>query len=78
MRKSEAEPLIRSLAHKWATEVGFDPNPQSVHNSPSYLTFRAWLVENRYGHLLQFRSTMGPDYFAELWFDQELRQTWRN
>jgi hypothetical protein len=26
---------------------------------------------------LDFRSTAGADYDAEMWFDQELKQTWR-
>lgn len=44
---------------------------------PSFSDFKAWLHEEGYSYLLDFRSVMGADEDAEQWFDQELGQTWR-
>ena len=74
MKKPESESLIRSLDHDWATEVGFSRESGEL---PSYRDFRAWLLEMR-PDALRFRSTMGADYDAEMWFDEELGQMWRN
>ena len=44
---------------------------------PNFFAFTAWLSEKGYSHYLNFRSRMGADYDAELWYDQEFKQTWR-
>jgi hypothetical protein len=69
MKKSEAEKAIRHLCHKWAAE-----NPPGDH--PSFGDFKRWLNEKGYGGYLGFRSVMGADYDAEMWFDQEFKLTW--
>ena len=76
MTKKEAEPIIRRLIHEWRAEQGL-PLPPSDHHY-SFSGFKAWLDNKGYGHYLKFRSTMGADYDAEMWFDQETKQTWRN
>jgi hypothetical protein len=75
MKKTEAEPAIRSLCHEWADSVGFYP---ASGKQPSFADFKTWLAAKGYLHYLDFRSTMGANTDAEQWFDQELRQTWRN
>ncbi|WP_416463424.1 hypothetical protein [Sphingomonas sp. VDB2] len=75
MKKAEAEKAIRHLTHKWAREnavvVGAD-------HMPSFGDFRDWLGREGYSDYLNFRSTMGAREDAEQWFDEELKQTWRN
>jgi len=78
MKKTEAEPAIRQLCHKWR-ETRCLPIPAggpSTHYS--FSDFKTWLGEKHYSHYLNFRSVMGPEYDAEHWFDQEMKQTWRN
>lgn len=75
IKKADAEKAIRSLVTQWADEVGFDPASGAM---PSFSAFKSWLRTNRYDGYLSFQSTMGPDADAEHWFDQELKQTWRN
>ena len=71
MKKSESEKAIRSLATKWFREAG---RPEM----PDYDTFRHWVQNQGYGHYLIFGSTIGAYEDAEQWFDEELKQTWRN
>lgn len=78
MKKADAEKAIRPLVHDWAKEVGFKIEDRSVENEPSFYEFQTWLQQNNYGRYLKFRSTAGSLYDAEMWFDQELKQTWRN
>ena len=72
MKKSGAERAIRSLASKWFNSV--DPRPEH----PSYWQLKDWCQQNGYGGYFDFRSVGGADFAAEMWFDQELGQTWRN
>ncbi|WP_133726916.1 MULTISPECIES: hypothetical protein [unclassified Novosphingobium] len=75
VKKSECEKAIRHLASQWADEVGVQPGQARM---PSFSAFRSWLEQRGYGHYLSFRSVMGPLEDAEQWFDEELKQTWRN
>ncbi|UPG72898.1 hypothetical protein MVG78_01485 [Roseomonas gilardii subsp. gilardii] len=75
MKKDEAERAIRHLCHEWAQECGIVEPPT---DQPSFSDFRSWLSEKGYSHYLTFRATMGPLHIAEMWFDQEFKQTWRN
>lgn len=71
MKRSDAEQAIRPLVHKWRHDSGQTDVPA---NELHFSAYRAWLYEAGYGHCLQFRSTMGTDYDAEMWFDEELGQ----
>lgn len=71
MKKDDAEKAIRYLCGQWANE-----EPPGDH--PSFSRFKAWLRRKGYGGYLDFRSVGGADYAAEMWFDQEFKQTWRN
>ncbi|WP_143749112.1 hypothetical protein [Mesorhizobium sp. WSM3868] len=73
MKKAESEKAIRYLATQWANTL-----PEKEREHPSFSTFMAWLSANRYSGYLNFRSAVGPDYDTEMWFDDELKQTWRN
>lgn len=75
MKKDEAERAIRHLCHVWGEEVGM---PRAPDSEPNFYRFKAWLRENGHGHYLTFRSVRGADADAELWFDEEFLQTWRN
>lgn len=75
MKKDEAERAIRHLCHIWGDEVGISRAPES---EPSFFAFTAWLEQKGYGHYLNFRSVRGARADAELWFDEEFRQTWRD
>lgn len=72
MKKVEAEKAIRYLATEWVSTLSDD---EKEH--PSFSSFKVWLRTKGYDHYLNFRSRMGANYDAELWFDQELKQTWR-
>jgi hypothetical protein len=75
VKKSEAEPIVRHLVSQWAHASGFEP---ASGKQPSFSAFKTWLAENGYSHYLTFRSVRGAHDDAEQWFDEELRQTWRN
>ncbi|KAB2671079.1 hypothetical protein F9K77_14070 [Ochrobactrum sp. LMG 5442] len=72
MKKDEAERAIRYLCHEWEKT-----QPQQALEHPSFSDFTSWLSSNGYSHYLDFRSVMGARYDAEMWFDQEFKQTWR-
>jgi hypothetical protein len=71
-KKGECERAIRSLCHEWAGGLS-----EAERDHPNFLAFKAWLGQKGYSHYLDFRSAMGSNYDAEMWFDQELKQTWR-
>ena len=73
MTKAESEKAIRYLTHEWAKT---QEQPENWH--PSFIDFIKWLEENNYAHFLNFRSRFPSRDIAEMWFDQELKQTWRN
>lgn len=73
MKKSEAEAQIRSLCHDWRDEAGLAAVPPE---KLQFSSFYAWLKQ-RSPNCLQFRSPMSPEYFIELWFDQEFNQIWQ-
>ena len=75
MKKAEAEKAIRYLCHKWGDEVGI---PREAESDPSFFAFVKWLDEKGYRHYLDFRSARSPHADAELWFDEEFKQLWRN
>ncbi len=75
MKKADAEQAIRHLCRVWVKEENVSHGPT---DHPNFLKFKTWLGSNGYGHYLDFRSVAGADHDAEMWFDQELNQTWRN
>ncbi len=75
VKRSEAEPAIRHLVHQWASACGVEVGSA---RQPSFIAFRRWVDEQGHSRYFAFRSTMGALDDAERWFDQELRQTWRN
>ena len=75
VKKPEAEQAIRQLTHEWA--VANDIQPGSIE-MPSFSAFQRWVSGRGGAAYFQFRSTRGPLEDAEDWFDQELRQAWRN
>lgn len=76
MKKDDAEKAIRYLASQWQSARGL-PLPPSDHHY-SFGDFTRWLGEQGYSHVLDFRSTMGAQESAETWFNQEMKQTWRD
>ncbi|GGO91477.1 hypothetical protein [Stakelama pacifica] len=75
MKRTEAEPAIRHLTHQWAKVAGVAVGSAE---QPSFSDFKRWADEQGYSSYFSFRSTMGALEDAERWFDEELRQTWRN
>lgn len=73
MKKTECETAVRHLASKWAN---MQKQPEGWH--PAFEDFVHWLNENGYGHYLNFPSVVPAREVAEQWFDQELKQAWRN
>lgn len=75
MKKRDAEKAIRHLCHEWAKSKGI---PHARVDQPSFGEFKSWLNEKGYSKYLDFRSSLSPLYDAEMWFDQEFKQMWRN
>ncbi|NKJ02020.1 hypothetical protein [Novosphingobium sp. SG707] len=74
-KKADCERAIRSLTTNWARENGIQRGQTDL---PSFSAFCTWLGQKGYSHYLNFRTSTGPLYDAEQWFDEELEQTWRN
>ncbi len=72
MKKIASEPIVRALARE-----RFNALPEAEQKHPSFVQFKDSLQQKGYGHYLDFRSRVGADCDAELWFDEELGQTWR-
>ncbi|MFG1297530.1 hypothetical protein [Xanthobacter variabilis] len=72
MKKDECEAAIRHLNQEWAGSKGIRPGSIEM---PSFSEFTSWLSQKGYGHYLDFRSCRGANADAELWFDQERKQT---
>ena len=72
MKKADCEKALRALCHQWARDLSKN---QLKH--PSFFDFKTWLRQNGYFHYLDFQSTAGAEYDAEMWFDQEFKRTWR-
>ena len=75
MKKADAEKAIRSAVTKWARKAGVKVGQPEM---PIFEEFVQWMHIEGYGHYFEFRSVMGPMADAEQWFDEELKQTWRN
>ena len=72
MQKADSEKAVRHLCHVWRAESGNERTPESQLSFSDFLT---WL-RSSHSACLEFRSTAGPAYDAELWFDQEFKQAW--
>ena len=73
MKRPECKLAIYRLAVEWAET---QDKPDNWH--PSFGAFVSWLKQNGHGQCLEFRSVMGAAYDAEQWFDDALKQGWRN
>jgi hypothetical protein len=72
-KKDDCEKAIRALCDKWAEGRPADP----MHHE-SFYDFISWLERNGYSHYLHYRSGRGAVADAELWFNEERKQTWRD
>lgn len=75
MKKDEAETKIRHLCSRWADHKGITMDG-SV--DPSFIEFCGWVRSEGYGSVFDFRGRGGPLAYANQWFDQEFKQTWKN
>ncbi len=73
MKKGECETFIRELCRKWGKRHGVSASPAS---QPSFQEFISWVRQN-YPAYLKFKTSTSVEYDAEMWFDQEFKQTWR-
>ena len=74
MKKPDAEREIRALVWVWRQQ---EPQRGLEKNQLHFSDFFRWIKDNSPGHL-KFRSTVPIDYLIEMWFDDELKQRWRN
>lgn len=72
-KKSDCELAIRQLIHDWVSS-----NEMSSEKHPNFVEFKGWLRDQGYGHYLEFIGVMAASDVSEKWFEQELKQTWRN
>ncbi len=76
MKKAEAETAIRRLCHEWREARGLPlPDGEAYYSFPD---FKTWLGEKHYSHCLNFRSSTSASGDAGRWFDEEMKQGWRN
>lgn len=72
MKKDEAERNIRRLCHTWRKEVRLeDAAPLDLHFSE----FWNWMKDTHFQYTA-FKAAAGPEYMAEIWFDQEFNLSW--
>lgn len=76
MKKAEAEAAMDTLISKWA-EATNQPMPPDGEYHYSFSSFWTW-VENNHWSYTQFRAIPNARYVAEMWFDDRMRQAWRN
>jgi hypothetical protein len=76
MKKAEAEKAMSTLISKWAKEVG-QPMPPDGEYHCSFSGFWTWL-QNNHPSYTQFRAVPNARCVTEMWFDDEMRQAWRN
>jgi hypothetical protein len=76
MKKAEAEAAMDTLISKWA-EATNQPMPPDGKYHYSFSSFWTW-VENNHRPYTQFRAMPNERYVAEMWFDDRMRQAWRN
>lgn len=74
LKKEECETAIRHLCSEWANSKGFTP---SSDYHAHFSEFTSWMSSNGYSRYLNFRSKVGAVYDAEVWFDEEMKQTWQ-
>lgn len=70
IKKADAEPIVRALAIEWR-----DSLPVEKRDYYSWSAFTNWLVANNHSNCLNFRSRIGANYDAEMWFDDEMGQS---
>ena len=73
MKKAEAEAIILAELGVWVDQ---QLNSGHQKSDMSWSDFRTYLLE-LHPRALSFKSTAGPDFDAELWFDQFTNQTWK-
>jgi hypothetical protein len=74
LTRTECEKAIRALSREFMA----DPSKSDADRAhPSFSKFKAWLDQKGYTGYLRFRARIGADMQAELWFDDELEQSWR-
>ncbi|MGV1682259.1 hypothetical protein [Sphingopyxis sp. NJF-3] len=73
MKKAEAERGIRHMVSLWKK---LPERAGQSNDELSFCAFYAW-VRSEYPNYLDFRTTTGVSYDAEMWFDQELGTAWK-
>ena len=76
MKKSEAEAIFPELCRTWREENKLPYPEGEVHYS--FSDFKTWLSAKGYSHYLRFRSLAGAAADAARWFDDLMKQAWRN
>lgn len=76
MKKGEAEDMMPHFIDKWAKETG-EPWPPDGKYHYLFSSFWTWL-ENSHRPYTQFRAVPNARYVAEMWFDDYVKQAWRN
>lgn len=74
MKKPDAEREIRALIRVWRDQ---EPQRGVANDKLHFSDFFRWLKENSPGHL-KFKTSTSVEYDIEMWFDDELKQRWRN
>jgi hypothetical protein len=76
MKKAEAQQAISALVEAWAKATG-QPMPPDGKYHYSFSGFFNW-VQNNYPSYTDFRAVPNARYVMEMWFDDEMKQAWRN
>lgn len=76
MKKADAERAMATLISEWAktTNQSMPPDGQYYY---SFSGFYNW-VQSNHPSYTQFRAVPNARYVMEMWFDDEMKQAWRN
>ena len=76
MKQAEVKQALPELIDRWA-EATNQPMPPDGEYHYSFPAFWSWLESN---HRLytDFRAVPDARYVMEMWFDDHMKQAWRN
>ena len=76
MKKAEAEQAMDTLIFKWAEATSQPMRPDGKYHY-SFLSFYNWVRDNHRSYT-EFRADPNARDVMEMWFDDRMRQAWRN
>jgi hypothetical protein len=76
MKNAEVRSALPTLIDRWA-EATKQPMPPDGKFHYSFVGFWTWL-QNNHSSYTKFRAEPNARYVMEMWFDDHMKQAWRN